>query len=82
MPDFYTIGLTTLAAFLINIPFGYWRAGSRKFSAAWFVAVHAPVILSIGLRLWLGIPFRLVTLPLFVLAFIGGQWTGARLRRK
>ena len=38
------------AVLLINLPFGFWRAGVRKFSPAWFVAVHAPVPLAVGLR--------------------------------
>jgi hypothetical protein len=72
--------LTALAIFILNLPFGYWRAGQRKFSPTWFVAVHAPVPLAIGLRWAVGIPFRLVLLPLFILAFFGGQFLGARLR--
>lgn len=67
---------------LMNIPFGFWRAGVRKFSPAWFVAVHAPVPLAVGLRFASGLGFRWATLPLFVAAFFGGQWLGARLRRR
>ncbi|HSQ09327.1 MAG TPA: hypothetical protein VLN25_01745, partial [Burkholderiaceae bacterium] len=33
----------------------YWRAGLRKFSPAWFVAIHAPVPLVFGLRFALGL---------------------------
>ena len=82
MPVLPTLGLNLLLAVLMNLPFGYWRAGSRKFSLVWFVAIHAPVILTIGLRVVLGVPFRLATLPLFVLAFVGGQFLGAKIRRK
>jgi hypothetical protein len=73
--------LAALAIFALNMPFGYWRAGLRKLSPLWFVAIHAPIPLAVGLRLALDIPFRLVTLPLFVAAFFGGQWIGGRLRR-
>jgi hypothetical protein len=66
--------------FLVNLPFGYWRAGVRKLSRAWFVAIHAPVVLAIGMRLLAGIPFRLATLPLFVLAFFAGQLVGGKVR--
>lgn len=65
---------------LANLPFGYWRARCRKFSFAWFVAIHVPVVLAIALRLWLGDAFRFSTLPLFVLAFIVGQFLGGRIR--
>lgn len=65
---------------LLNLPFGFWRAGARKLSPRWFVAVHAPVPLAIGLRYASGLGFHWQTLPLFVAAFFGGQWLGGRLR--
>lgn len=77
-----TILLVALAILVINLPFGYWRAGVRKFSPAWFAAVHLPVPLAIGLRYAVGLPFRLATLPVFVAAFFGGQFFGARVRSR
>ncbi len=65
---------------LVNLPFGFWRAGLRKFSPAWFVAVHAPVPLAIALRFATGLGFQWRTLPIYVAAFFGGQWLGGRLR--
>jgi hypothetical protein len=66
---------------LLNVPFGYWRAGVRKFSPAWFLAVHAAVPLVVSLRYLTGLGFRWATLPLFIAAYFGGQALGARLRR-
>jgi len=66
---------------LLNLPFGFWRAGLRKLSAPWFVSVHAPVPLAIGIRFALGLAFHWSTLPVFVAAFFGGQWLGGRWRR-
>ena len=63
-----------------NLPFGFWRAGLKKFSPRWFVAVHAPVPIAIGLRLLVGVGWRLSTLPLFVGSFFAGQLVGGRLR--
>jgi hypothetical protein len=65
---------------LINLPFGFWRAGLRKLSAPWFVAVHAPVPLAIGLRMLAGVGWHLDLLPLFIGAFFAGQFLGGRLR--
>ena len=70
-----------LAIVLVNLPFGYWREGVRKFSPAWFVAVHAAVPLIVLMRLALDIDWRLVNLPFMVAAYFGGQTIGARLRR-
>ena len=82
MQMFHTLWLNALFAVTLNLPFGYWRAGCRKYSFSWFAAIHVPVILTIGMRVFLGIPFRLVTLPLYVLAFVGGQYLGALIRRQ
>jgi hypothetical protein len=67
---------------LVNLPFGYWRAGTRRFSLAWFLAVHAPVPLAVALRWGSGLGFQLATLPLFVAAYFGGQFLGGRLRAR
>lgn len=72
--------LAFAATFAINLPCGYWRAGVRKFSPAWFVAIHAPVPVVVALRFTLGLPFKWAALPLFVAAYFGGQYVGSRLR--
>ncbi len=70
----------TLAVLCINLPFGYLRAGARPFSWPWFVAVHAPVPLIVGLRLLSGLGWRPVTVPIFASAFFAGQFAGGKLR--
>jgi hypothetical protein len=72
--------LVASAVVLLNMPFGYWRAGVRKLSLPWFVAVHAPVPLVIALRLVSGMGFKLWTYPLMVGAYFTGQFLGGRLR--
>jgi hypothetical protein len=72
--------LAVVATFLVNLPFGWWRARLRKFSPAWFVAIHAPVPIVVALRFGLGLPFRWTMLPLFVAAYFGGQFVGSRMR--
>ena len=76
------IWLVAAAVLLVNLPFGYWRAGLRKLSPAWFVAVHAPVPVAIGLRYALDLGFRWRTLPIFVVAYFAGQLIGGRLGRR
>lgn len=72
--------LVALGIFVINLPFGWWRARLRKLSLPWFVAIHAPVPLVVALRWAAGIAFEWQVLPLFVAAYFAGQYTGARLR--
>lgn len=76
------IALVALGILVVNVPFGWWRAGLRKLSPTWFVAVHAPVPIAVGLRYWTGLGFRWETLPLFVAAYLGGQMLGGRLGRR
>lgn len=74
------LAVLVIGIFLVNLPFGYWRAGVRKFSPAWFVAVHAAVPLVIVMRMSLGIEWSLLILPVLVAAYFSGQAVGARMR--
>ena len=80
LPTTAAYALALAATFVVNLPFGYWRATLRKFSPAWFVAIHAPVPVVVGLRFALGLPFRWAVVPLFVAAYFGGQFVGNRWR--
>lgn len=70
-----------VAVAALNVPFGYWRAGLRKYSASWFVAIHAPVPLVVALRLLAGLAWQLATFFVLAAAFFTGQLVGARVRR-
>jgi hypothetical protein len=69
------------AVVLLNLPFGYWRAGIRRFSLAWFLAVHFPIPCVVALRIFSGLGWQLATFPVIIAAYLGGQWLGAALRR-
>lgn len=73
--------VVALISLVINLPFGYWRSGCRKLSFSWFGSIHLPVIFTIALRFLLGVSFHFVTIPLYVLAFAGGQFLGAEIYR-
>jgi hypothetical protein len=68
-----------LFAFIINIPFGYWRASVRKFSLQFFLAIHFPVALIILYRLLSGTGFEIETLFFTVPAFFLGQFAGSKI---
>jgi hypothetical protein len=74
------MGLWVVAAivFLLNLPFGFWRARVRKFSLQWILAVHVPVPFIIALRLISGLGFRLVTFPVMIGAYFLGQFLGGK----
>lgn len=73
--------MVAVGVFVVNLPFGFWRAGVRKLSAPWFVAVHAPVPLVVLMRYATGLGFQLSTFPVLVGAFFAGQFVGGRVRR-
>jgi len=67
---------------LINLPFGYWRQGTKKFSFYWVLFIHGPVPIVIGLRHMLGIDLNLQTAPLLFGAYFLGQYLGKHIRIK
>ncbi len=69
-----------LLVFLVNLPFGYWRASVPKMSGRWFLAVHIPVPLVVALRIFSGLGWKWMSFPVLVGAFFLGQFVGGRLR--
>lgn len=74
-----TLIAVILAVLVLNIPFGYWRSETRKFSLQWVLAVHLPVPGVVALRVFSGLGWQLYTFPLLVAAFFIGQYLGGRL---
>ena len=74
--------LCAVAVVAVNVPFGFWRAGVRKLSGPWFVAVHVPVLLVVGIRLLSGLGWHLATFPVFLGSYFVGQYVGGVLRRR
>lgn len=68
-----------LAALAVNLPLGYLRQGTRKFSPAWFLYVHLSVPLIAALRILSRL--SLFAVPLFVACAVLGQVLGGRVRR-
>jgi hypothetical protein len=76
------MGLWTLAilVFLLNLPFGYWRASVRKLSTRWFLAFLILVPVVAALRIYSGRGFELKSLLVIAGAYFLGQFVGGRLR--
>ncbi len=66
--------------FLLNLPFGYLRSNTTKFSRQWMMAVHVPVPFVFLLRIFSGL--NLYAIPLLVLSDIAGQIAGGKLRKR
>lgn len=76
------LAAVVLATLLINLPCGYWRESVRRFSPAWFVAIHLAVPLVVAMRHYSGLGYAWYTYPCVIAAYFGGQYIGARLRRR
>jgi hypothetical protein len=75
-----SLGVVALTVLALNLPFGFWRAGERKLTLPWFLAVHAPVPLVAGVRVLLGVGWHLSTVSLLASAYFAGQFLGGRVR--
>jgi hypothetical protein len=70
-----------LAVFLLNIPFGFWRDGTKRFSLPWLLAVHLPVPFVVGLRVLSTLGWRFTTFPVLIGSFILGQFLGGKVHQ-
>ncbi len=76
------LGAVAVVVMLLNLPCGFWRAGVKKFTRPWFLAVHVPVPFVILLRVFSGLGWHLASFPVLIGAFFTGQLLGGALRRK
>ncbi len=69
--------IVLLLTIAINMPFGYVRKRTKKFSFRWFAYIHLPIPLIFLARVLSHLDFRYI--PLFVAAAVIGQIWGGRL---
>lgn len=80
MVSVFTETLLLLSVYLLNVPFGYWRRNTKKFSREWILSIHLPVPIVFLIRVVSGIP--LSHIPVFVFSFFLGQFSGGVIRKK
>lgn len=72
----YVLSIAVLCV-VLNIPFGIWRARTRKFSIQWWLAIHLPVPAIIVARIVSQVsPWWI---PLFIACAVIGQIIGGRI---
>jgi hypothetical protein len=77
-----TLWIVAAIVFLLNLPFGRWRARVRRFSPQWMMAIHIPVPMVIACRIFSGLGWHLITFPVMIGAFFFGQFVGGKLLNK
>lgn len=68
-----------IAAFVLNLPFGYFRVKTKKFSIQWFLYIHLPIPFIFVLRTFAGFGFKIV--PLMIAGAVAGQIIGGRFNK-
>lgn len=74
--------LIAILVFLLNIPFGYWRANVKRFSLQWYLAIHIPVPFIVAMRIIGEIGFNWYTYVFLVAGFFLGQKFGSMLMKR
>lgn len=71
--------LISLLAFILNLPAGYLRSRSEKYSLKWFAYIHLPIPLIIAARVFSQTEY--IYIPIFIAASFAGQLIGGRIER-
>jgi len=74
---FYSVLILFVFTFLLNLPFGYARGKSKRYSLRWFLYIHVPIPIIFIARTISYIEFKYI--PLLALAAIIGQIVGDKL---
>lgn len=64
---------------VVTLPFGFYRAYTRKLTLRWFLAIHIPVVLVFLARYEAHLSY--VFIPATFVAFAAAQYLGGRLGR-
>lgn len=67
-------------AVLVNLPLGYLRESSPKYSLRWFVLIHLSIPFIVALRMAEGISWRVI--PFTIACAVLGQLLGGYLKRR
>lgn len=70
--------LIFMFTFLLNLPFGYLRDRSKKYSLKWILYIHLPVPFVFFARIMAQLELKYV--PLFLVAAILGQFIGGKVK--
>jgi ABC-type spermidine/putrescine transport system permease subunit I len=62
---------------IINLPFGYFRKKTKKYSFKWFLYIHLPIPLIFLARVSSHLSYRYI--PIFVAAAVTGQILGGKI---
>ncbi|MEW6001934.1 MAG: hypothetical protein AB1638_04730 [Nitrospirota bacterium] len=77
MESLYAILALFAFTLLLNLPFGYARTKTKRFSLRWFLCIHVPIPVIFIARTLAHLDIRYM--PIFAVAAIAGQILGGKL---
>lgn len=80
MKNMLAVLLIMLLAFAVNIPLGYLRSRSRRYSVRWYVYVHLSIPIIVLARILSQTEYKYI--PLFLLSAAAGQYLGGKMEFK
>ncbi|GAB4304081.1 MAG: hypothetical protein Fur0034_20700 [Desulfuromonadia bacterium] len=75
----FLLAVIIVTACLVNIPLGYLREGTPRFSFAWYFYIHISIPLLIYLRIKCGFSWNVI--PLTIAGAVAGQIIGGKVLR-
>jgi hypothetical protein len=63
--------------FMLNVPFGYFRGKTKRYSFRWFLFIHIPIPFIVSARTISHLDIEYI--PLLVFAAVAGQVLGGKL---
>ena len=80
MPVADKVIILIATAFGANVPLGYLRQATRKFSFKWMLYIHVSIPFIILLRMGMGLSYWFI--PFSLGSAVAGQVVGGRLRKR
>lgn len=74
----FAVVFLCIITLLVNLPFGFARSKTRRYSFRWFLYVHMPIPLIFIIRNLSHIELKYI--PAFVIAAFAGQLIGGKLQ--
>jgi hypothetical protein len=74
--------ITCIGTLFFNVPFGYYRATTKKFSLMWFLTIHLPVPFVVWFRSLNGISLTWTLAPFLFGSYFLGQYIGKKIQQK
>lgn len=80
LPQVLNLANLLFFAFIANLPLGFLREPSRKYSLRWFLYIHLSIPFIIFIRLAYGFGWDII--PYSVLCAVAGQIVGGNIYRR